>query len=43
MKTHKDLDVWKRSIDFVTLVYELTNQFPKSEVYGLTSQMNRKS
>lgn len=41
MKTHKDLDVWKRSIDFVTLVYELTNQFPKSEVYGLTTQLRR--
>lgn len=41
MRTHKDLDVWKKSIDFVTMVYEVTNGFPKSELYGLTSQLRR--
>jgi four helix bundle protein len=41
VRTHKDLDVWKRSIDFVTCVYEITNAFPKSELYGITSQIRR--
>jgi four helix bundle protein len=38
---HKDLDVWKKSIDFVTIVYKQTNSFPKEEIYGLTSQIRR--
>jgi four helix bundle protein len=43
VKTHKDLDVWKNSIDFVTDIYKLTETFPKSEYYGLTSQIRRSS
>jgi four helix bundle protein len=41
MKTHKDLDVWKDSIDFVTKIYKMTSQFPKEEIYGITSQIRR--
>ncbi|WP_019037069.1 four helix bundle protein [Psychroflexus tropicus] len=41
MKTHKDLKVWKESIDFVTELYKKTNKFPKTEQYGLTSQIRR--
>ena len=41
MKTHKDLDVWKRSMDLVTAIYRTTRDFPKEEVYGLTNQMRR--
>ena len=41
MKTHKDLDVWKKSVDFVTDLYKVTQDFPKGELYGLTSQMRR--
>lgn len=41
MKTHLDLDVWKRSIEFVTLIYQSTENFPKSEIYGITSQIRR--
>jgi four helix bundle protein len=40
-KPHKNLDVWKKSIEFVQKVYELTETFPKSEFYGLTNQMRR--
>jgi four helix bundle protein len=43
MKTHKDLDVWKLSIDLVVKVYELTSQFPKEEKYGLINQMRKSS
>ena len=38
---HKDLDVWKKSMDLVELVYELTSKFPKDERFGLVSQMRR--
>lgn len=38
---HKDLEVYKKSIDFVVHVYELTKSFPKDEIYGLTSQLRR--
>ena len=41
MKTHKDLDVWKKSINIVTSVYKVTASFPKDELYGLTSQIRR--
>lgn len=38
---HKELDVWKKSIDLVELVYQLTNDFPDSEKFGLTNQIRR--
>ncbi len=41
IKTHKDLDVWNRSMSLVTLVYEVTKDFPKDELYSLTSQIRR--
>lgn len=37
-KTFEDLLVWKKGHLFV---YKLTKQFPKEEVYGLTSQFRR--
>lgn len=40
-KTHKDLDIWKEGIELVTEVYKLTTDFPKEELYGLTSQIRR--
>lgn len=39
--SHKKLDVWKISVDFVSNIYQLTNNFPKEEIYGITSQMRR--
>jgi four helix bundle protein len=41
MKTHKDLDIWKRGIEFVEKIYKDTTKFPKEELYGLTSQIRR--
>ncbi|MGA8849155.1 MAG: four helix bundle protein [Dehalococcoidia bacterium] len=41
IKTHKDLDVWKESMNLVEEVYKLTESFPKEEIFGLTSQMRR--
>ena len=41
MKTHHDLDVWKKAIDLVTKIYALTKGFPKEEMFGLTNQIRR--
>lgn len=41
MTTHKDLNVWKKSMNLVILTYRLTGQFPKEELFGLASQMRR--
>ncbi|WP_370631320.1 four helix bundle protein [Robertkochia aurantiaca] len=41
MKSHKDLRVWNESIDLVEKVYALTKEFPKEELYGLTSKLRR--
>ncbi len=41
VKTHKDLIVWQKAMDFVEEVYKLTDAIPKSELYGLTSQIRR--
>ncbi len=38
---HKELDVWKKSMDLVASIYKLTALFPDSEKYGLTSQIRR--
>ena len=39
--THRDLDVYKVSMSFVGKLYELTRRLPKSELFGLVSQMQR--
>ena len=38
---YRDLIVWQKSMDLVVLVYKMTDSFPKSEIFGLTSQMRR--
>ena len=38
---HKDLEVWKKSMDLVESIYTLTQRFPEAEKFGLTSQMRR--
>ena len=42
-KSYKDLLVWQKSIDLAEGIYELTNQLPKQEAYGICSQMQRAS
>ena len=41
MQSYRDLIVWQKSIDLVAAIYQLTESFPKAEIYGLTSQMRR--
>ena len=40
-KKFTDLTVWKKAHGFVLSVYHLTTAFPKSEIYGLISQLRR--
>jgi four helix bundle protein len=41
INSYKDLQVWQRSINLVTEIYNLTSQFPDKEKYGLINQLNR--
>jgi four helix bundle protein len=41
LKTHKDLDVWKKAMALVRMVYLITEKFPRHEIHGLTNQMRR--
>lgn len=38
---YKNLLVWQQAILFTTEIYKLTSTFPKSEIYGLASQIRR--
>jgi four helix bundle protein len=39
--THKDLEVWKESIELVLEIYAISESLPTEEKYGLISQMKR--
>jgi four helix bundle protein len=41
MRGHRDLLVWQKAMELVTVVYESTRKFPKDELYGLVSQLRR--
>src|SRR5437868_11266056 len=41
IKSYRDLLVWQKAIDLVVDAYRATAPFPKSETYGLTSQIRR--
>jgi four helix bundle protein len=40
-KTFEDLIVWQKGHAFVLRIYELTSGFPRSEAFGLTTQLRR--
>ncbi len=41
MKDFRSLDVWEKSHKLALAIYRVTAVFPKSELYGLTSQIRR--
>ena len=41
MQTHRDLKLYQVSMELVTEVYKITENFPKEELFGLTSQIRR--
>ena len=41
MRDFRNLQVWGKSHDLTLTIYELTSEFPRNEIYGLTSQIRR--
>ncbi len=41
IRSFRDLDIWKRSVDLAERIYAATKSFPPGEVYGLTQQLRR--
>ena len=41
LKSYRDLEVWKKSIDWVERIYLASKTFPQEERFGLTSQLRR--
>lgn len=41
MKGYEDLTVWQKAMDLAAMIYALGRLMPKSEIYGMTSQMQR--
>ena len=41
IKSFEELPVWKDARKFTSKIYNITNKFPKEELYGLTSQIRR--
>lgn len=41
MGSYRDLDLYKKSMDFVVRVYKATESFPKHELFGICAQIRR--
>lgn len=41
IRSYRDLRVWQKGMDIAEACYVLTKKFPKSEIYGLVSQIRR--
>ena len=39
--SYRNLDIWQKAMDLVVECYQITKDFPKSEIYGLSSQLRR--
>ena len=41
MRNFRNYDIWNAGVDFSVHVYELTEQFPRKELYALCDQLQR--
>jgi four helix bundle protein len=41
IKSFTDLIVWQEGHKLVLMIYDITKQFPKEEIFGLTNQLRR--
>jgi len=41
MESYRNLVAWQRAMDLVENIYRVTSDWPKEEIYGLTSQVRR--
>lgn len=39
--SYKELIVWQKAMDLVVAIYKLTEEYPRSELYGLTAQTRK--
>jgi len=42
-KMYENLDAWKEATNLAVQVYQITKNFPKEEIFGITSQLRRAS
>ncbi len=40
-KSFQDLIVWQKAHQFVLSIYQMTDNFPKNELFGITQQLRR--
>ena len=40
-KPHRNLTAWQKAMELVVAIYNVTKEFQKEEIYGLTSQLRR--
>ena len=41
VKSYQDLSVWRKGMDLAEQAYRLTSEFPREELFGMTSQIRR--
>jgi len=41
LRSYRELIAWQKAVDLVPEIYSITKEFPRDEVYGLTSQLRR--
>jgi four helix bundle protein len=41
MRGYKDLIVWQKAVELVAATYALVHEYPRDEIFGITSQMKR--
>ena len=41
VRNYRELIAWQKAMDLAEAVYQVTQEFPREEVYGLTSQLRR--
>src|SRR4051794_16203443 len=41
VRSYRDLVVWQKAIELAVGCYSLTKSFPRSEIFGLSSQLQR--
>jgi four helix bundle protein len=39
--TYRDLEVWKKAVYLAKMIYEVTEEFPTRELYGISGQLRR--
>ena len=43
IRKYKNLMIWQKATEFALSIYMITKDFPKEEIYGITSQLRRAS